>query len=747
MLGQAVQHHTQGRLGEAARLYNQILALDPRHADALHLLGVALTQSGQAAAGARSIRNSVNINARQPVAWANLGNAELSQSHAEEALRCYDQAILLSPDYALAHYGRGGALTAMARHPEALACFERTLQLDPGFLPAISNRCETLLRLGRSEEAVAALDAAIQLYPRQVNLYCIRASAYFALRRYDDSAADCERALLINPRHPESRHLHCAALLAIDSFERVLHEARRDREDPSTDAQLEYFAGEALLGLGRESEALAAYDHALALRPEFPDALSALGTLCLRLGRFQQAAAAFSRLFELAPGRDFARGTRLHARLQTCDWSDYDEEIQAIITAVDDGIRADLPLSFMAICDDPALQLKCTQLFAATFATPAAASCIRPSRPQGRLRIAYLSADFLEHPVAYLLSGVIDAHDRGQFEIIGISLRADERSPTQERLSLAFDRFVDATGMSDAAIAALVQDLQVDIAVDLMGYTAAARPGVFARRAAPIQVSYLGYPGTQCAPYIDYLIADPVVIPPADVRFYSEEVVQLPGCYLPNDDRRQIGTPPTRVQAGLPQDGLIFCAMTHPYKINPPLFAVWARLLHAVPTSVLWVRGIGAEGRASLERELQHRGVEPERLRFASHVPAISDHLARLTLADLCLDTFPYNSHSTACDALWAGVPVLTCAGRAMASRVAASALTAVGLGDLITQDLSEYEDLALALALTPGRLRELRERLRRNRDGSALFGTAAYTRALERAFLHMRWQRMATTA
>ena len=541
--------------------------------------------------------------------------------------------------------------------------------------------------------------------------------------------------------------MRCATLLALDSFEQVLQEARRDREGPHDDARLEYYAAAALLGLGREAEALAAYEHALQLRGDFPDALFDLGTLCLRLSRFERAATAFSRLVALEPRRDFARGARLHARLQTCDWLDFKDEVHAITSAVDSGIRADLPLSFMAICDDPDRQLKCTRLFAEAHAKPVAASGTRLCRPDGRLRVAYVSADFLEHPVAYLLAGVIDAHDREQFEILGISLRADERSPTQRRLSLAFDRFIDATGMSDGAIAGLMQDHEIDIAVDLMGYTAAARPGVFARRPAPIQVSYLGYPGTQCAPYIDYLVADPAVIPSADVRFYSEQVVHLPGCYLPNDAQRRIGTPPTRAQAGLPEDGLVFCAMTTPYKINPPLFDVWARLLGGVPASVLWVRAMGAKGHASLRRELERRGVDPERLLFANHVPGISDHLARLTLADLCLDTFPYNSHSTACDALWAGVPVLTCAGRGMASRVAASALNAVGLDDLITHDLREYEAQALALASVPGRLQELRERLRHNRDGSALFGTVAYTRALEQTFLVMRRQRLGATA
>ena len=710
LLQMAVQHHAQGRLSEAMSAYRQILAQEPRHVDALHLLGVALSQSGQAAGGAALIRESLAINDRQASAWSNLGNAELAQSRAEEALRCHERAISLAPGHVLAHNGRGKTLMALARDEEALASFDRVLAIEPGFFQAIANRGLANFRLGR----------------------------------YADAAADGESALKINPMSPETRRLRCASLLALEAFAQVLQEARSGLAGRRDDAELEYYAGTALLSLGRESEALAAYERALQLRPEFPDALFDLGTLCLRLSRFARATAAFDELVALAPDKDYARGTRLYARLQICDWHQYEDEVRAVIGAVEAGIRADLPLSFMTICDDPSLQLKCTQLFAVRHAKPLAASSAGQCRPTGRLRVAYVSADFVEHPVAHLLCGVIDAHDREQFETIAISLRADERSPTQQRLRLAFDRFIDATGWSDAAIAALIRELEVEVAIDLMGYTAATRPGVFARRPAPIQVNYLGYPGTLCASYIEYLIADAVVIPPSDFRFYSEQVVHLPNCYLPNDVKRKIGVPPTRAQAGLPEHGLVLCAMTTPYKLNPPLFDVWARILRETPPSVLWVRATTDEARTNLRRELERRAVDRERLVFAAHVPEVADHLARLALADLCLDTFPYNSHSTACDALWAGVPVLTCAGRGMASRVAASTLRAVGLGgELITVDLSEYEARAIALASHPDRLRELKETLCANRGRSALFDTATYTRALEHAFLEMRRQRL----
>jgi protein O-GlcNAc transferase len=274
--------------------------------------------------------------------------------------------------------------------------------------------------------------------------------------------------------------------------------------------------------------------------------------------------------------------------------------------------------------------------------------------------------------------------------------------------------------------------------VDLMGFTQGMRLGLFAQRVAAVQVNYLGYAGTLGAPYMDYVLADGVVIPAADEGFYSEQVARLPHCYLPNDDQRAIGAVPTREQAGLPPRGMVFCAFTNAYKLNPPMFDIWMRLLQAVPESVLWLRGMGEEARGNLQREAQHRGVSGDRLVYAPHVASMADHLGRQSLADLYLDTLPYNAHSTSCDALWSGVPVLTCVGRSFAGRVAASALTAVGLPELITHSLEEYEHKALQLAQQPQLLQQLRERLARHRTTHPLFDTPRFTRHLESAFLTM---------
>jgi len=357
---------------------------------------------------------------------------------------------------------------------------------------------------------------------------------------------------------------------------------------------------------------------------------------------------------------------------------------------------------------------------------------------RNKIRVAYVSADFCDHPVSHLLVGVLERHDRQRFEVIGVALRPRRSGSFEQRVHDAFDRWIDASGMSDREVAELMREWGVDIALDLTGFTEGSRLGIFGHRAAPVQVSYLGYAGTVGAPFMDYLLADEVVIPPDHDRWYEERVVRLPHCYLPTDDRRLVAMPPTRGEAGLPPQGFIFCAFTKAHKINPPVFDVWMRLLRETDGSVLWLRDMGAAARANLTREAGRLGVDGSRLVFAPRVASSAEHLGRQALADLYLDTQPHNAHSTTCDALWAGVPVLTCLGRTFASRVAASALAAAGLPELITDSLQEYERRALDLARQPGRLHELRSRLALEGRRSPLFDTVGYTRRLEGVFREM---------
>ena len=355
--------------------------------------------------------------------------------------------------------------------------------------------------------------------------------------------------------------------------------------------------------------------------------------------------------------------------------------------------------------------------------------------------MAYLSADFHDHPVAYLTAGLFEHHDRSRFEITALSFGPDQASPTRDRIKGAVEHFIDVRSQSDQDIAELIRRLEIDIVIDLMGLTRHSRVGVLARRSAPIQVNYLGYSGTTGANYIDYILADATVIPEEHCAFYTEQVVWLPDCYLVNDDRRAIcERTPSRGECGLPEDGFVFCCFNNPGKLAPATFQVWMRLLNATPDSVLWLSKADPTVQANLRREAERCGVSAQRLIFAPRMPDVADHLARQRQADLFLDTLPYNAHTTACDALWAGVPVVTCLGTTFVGRVAASLLKAVGLDELITHSLQDYEALALKLAHDPAYLASLRDKLARNRDTFPLFDTERSTRQIEAAYTTM-WQ------
>lgn len=733
--------HSHGQLAQAAAIYREIISRDAAQPDALHLLGVALTQSGEHARGIEYIRQSLRVNSAQPVAYANLGNAEYAMGSIGAALESYDRSIALRADYAPAHNGRGNALLALNDCQGALASFERAVALMPGFTEALAHRGIALLKLERIEEAIEAFSSALKTRPNEARLLARRASALCLRWRYSEALADCELAIRMQPCLAEARYARLAALLGLRQFESVLADIDASQQTLADDPQIVLMGANAQRQLGRTNDALSSYRRALELRPDFADALLQLATLHMAERRYDDAAAAFERLLAIAPDYDFARGACLNAKLQIFDWSGFARSAQRIIADTDGRKKVDLPLTFLSISDDPELQLQCAAAHARTLPKARAPDFPRRAMHHDRVRVAYMSADFLGHPTAYLLAGLFEAHDRTRFEVFAISFRSDPRSPMAERLRIAFEHFIDVSESSDGEIAELIHALEIDIAVDLMGYTAEDRPGVLMRRPASLQVSYIGFPATMGAGHMDYIIGDSYVIPPTSAQYFSERVVRLPECFQANDSKRSSDSKRvTRPEAGLPQDAFVWCAFHASFKINPPLFDIWARLLRAKPNSVLWLISNTALAERNLGREAARRGIEPERLIFAKREP-YPRHLARLALADLCLDTWPFNGGATTSDALWSGVPVVTCSGRSFASRMSGSLLRAVGLSELAAESFAEYERLALSLASEGGALAAVRARLKDGRDTGALFDTDRFRRHLEAAYIRM-WQR-----
>jgi predicted O-linked N-acetylglucosamine transferase (SPINDLY family) len=500
----------------------------------------------------------------------------------------------------------------------------------------------------------------------------------------------------------------------------------------------------ALAEAGRHEEALPYAEKVTQLSPQLAEAHHNLGTLYQSLKRHEDAVASFERALALAPRMSYTLGYLVWNKLAVCRWDRLDEASQALRAQVRDGVPAS-PFALLAVSNSLEEQHRCAQTHVRDQLPGAPAPLWRKGRaPRERIRLAYLSADYHEHATAHLAARLFELHDRAAFEVVGLSYGADDGSPMRRRLERAFDRFADVRLDGDEAAARLLAEMEVDIAVDLKGHTTGARPGILWRRPAPVQASYLGYPGTMAAGFIDYLIADRHVVPDDDAQWYSEKLVWLPGCYQANDAGRPIAArTPTRAEAGLPERGFVFCCFNNSWKIQPAVFAAWMRLLRALPESVLWLLADNAAAQRNLAAAAQEAGVEPARLVFAPRAPN-AEHLARHRLADLFLDTLPYNAHTTAADALWAGLPLVTCAGSAFAGRVATSLLHAVRLPELVTSRLEEYEALALRLAREPARLAELRRLLSREPAKAALFDTDRFRRGIESAYRTMweRWER-----
>jgi len=741
-LQRAIALHQRGQLSQAEALYRQILAGPRDHFDALHMLGVIEAQRGNLESAVALLDRALRLRSDCAEVYSNLGVALAGLGRHEVALANYDCALGLKPSYAEALNNRGMALWNLNRYEEALASYERALEARRAYVEALNNRGMALWSLERYDEALVSFDRALEVRPEYADAHNNRGAVLRKLRRVEEALTSCDRALALRPNFAEAYNTRGAVLSDLRRYEEALACYQRALHLAPDSAEAHNNLGNALVVLRRTEEAIPSYERALALRPGYVQALSNLGNAFGDLRRYEDAAAVFAQLLEVRPDHEYVPGRMFHAMLRCCDWSGFSENRCRIVESVSEGRKVDLPLTFLAVTDSSELQLQCSRTYVSDRYPPSLAPlCTGQRYRHDRIRLAYVSADFRDHAVSCLMAGLFEAHDRGLFETIALSLRPDESSEMGRRVRGAFGRFIDASRMTDRDAALLLRDLEVDIAVDLTGFTADARTGIFAHRPAPVQVNYLGFPATMGAGYFDYIIADRFVIPVDRAVNYSEKVVYLPDTFQANDDKRRITDRiPTREEEGLPPSGFVFCSFNNSYKIQPDFFGIWMRLLRQVPGSVLWLVGDSSSLRDNLRMEAARQGVEPGRLLFAPRV-RYADHLARLRLADLFLDSLPYNAGTTASDALWAGLPVLTCAGDAFAARMAGSLLHAIGLPHLVTFSVRDYEALALRLATSPPLLGELRATLARNRLSHPLFNTDRFRRHIEAAYLAM-WER-----
>jgi predicted O-linked N-acetylglucosamine transferase (SPINDLY family) len=762
----------EGDLAQAEALFRRVVAARPNYPEGHNNLGALLQQQGRLDEAIAEHRRAIALRPDYAAAHLHLGNVFKRQGKLDEALAAYEEALRLKPDLAEACNNLGVVLQSQGKFAQALAAYEQAMKLRPGDIEAAYNRAVALQQQGRREEAESAYRDILRQSPNRF-VYVNLGALLQEQSRPDEALAAFDAAVSLDPDYAEA-HFNRGVVLqqrgrldgAIEAYKQSLR-LRPDYVEATTNAGIalqelgrlgeaaaafEHAAklrpdaaephnnlGIALLAGGQAAQAVTAFQRALALKPDYAEAFYNLGNAWRELGKPEGAIAAYGQALRLRPDDADAFGQLVYQRWRACDWSSFAADRQKLLDLVRQGAR--VPPFFLLVTDaGPAEQLACARRWIEPFTRAVLPLPGRTPTDRERIRIGYLSADLHQHATAHLAVELFERHDRARFEVFAYSYGPDDGSSMRRRLERAFDRFVDIRPLSHARAAQRIRADEIDILIDLKGHTLNARTATLAARPAPIQVNYLGYPGTMAAAFIDYIIVDRIVAPPEQQPYFTEKLVTLPGCYQPSDTRRPDATPPTRRDCGLPADEFVFCCFNNTYKITPQFFDAWMRLLKRVPGSVLWLLESNDLARRNLRREAEQRGVDSGRLVFAPIRP-IAEHLARHRHADLFLDTLPCNAHTTASDALWAGLPVLTCAGATFAGRVAASAVTAAGVPELIAPSIAGYEQLALDLARTPARVRELRERLERNRATAPLFDMAAYVRNLDTAYARM-WER-----
>jgi protein O-GlcNAc transferase len=731
--------HRLQQYGAALENFDKAIQLKSDFAQAYNNRGSALHGLQQSPAAVESFNKAIQLKPDFAEAYNNRGNAFYDLEQHQAALESFDKAIQFKPDFAEAYNNRGNALQGLQQHQAALENFDKAIQIKPQFAKAYNNRGNTLYDLQQYQTALESFDKAIELEPEFAEVYYNRGNVLRHLHQYQTAVQSFDSAIQLKPGFAQAYNNRGNALRSLQQNQAALESFEKAIQLKPEFADAYNNGGITLIESQQYQAALESFDKVIQLKPQLPEGYINRGNALQGLRQFESARESFDMAFLLRPNYEYLPGTQLQMKQVLCDWEGIDSQRQRLEANVDRNEKVVTPFVFLTLSASPALQKKAAETYMRDKYLANSTVTLIPHRPrQSRIRIGYFSTDYYNHATSYLMAELFERHDRSRFEVLGFSFGPDIKDEMSQRVSAAMDRFIDVRSMSDEGVAQLSRQLEMDIAVDLKGFTRDCRSGIFAQRAAPIQVSYLGFPATTGTPYMDYLIADHALIPEASQRYYSEKIVYLPNSYQVNDSKRLISTRPyTRAEEGLPERGFVYCCFNNNYKITPEVFDIWMSILVKVEGSVLWLLEGNPRSVDNLRQEAVRRGISPQRLIFAKGLP-LAEHLARHSLADLFLDTFPCNAHTTASDALWAGLPVLTRMGETFASRVAASLLGAIDLPELVTTTEAAYERLALELAFDRERYQEIRKRLQRNRLTSPLFDLPSSTKHLEAAYSAM---------
>jgi predicted O-linked N-acetylglucosamine transferase (SPINDLY family) len=700
-----VCYKSVGQLDTAVKSFEKAIALKPDYTEVNYNLGLTLQELGKLEDAVKCYEKAIATKPDFAEAHNNLGVTLKDLGQLEAAVKCYEKAIAINLDYVEAHNNLGIALHKLDKLDDAVECFEKALAIKPDFTDAYNSFGTTLKRLGQLDAAVKSYKKAIAVKPDYAEAHNNLGLVFYKLGQLDAAAGCYEKALAIKPDYAGAHNN----------------------------------LGLVFYKLGQLDAAAGCYEKALTLKPDYADAYANRGNVLKDLKQLDEAAASYESAIAFNPDLAFILGDIYFIKMHLCIWDDLPSHLNELTTKINNNIKVLNPFPMLALIDDPEIQRKTAEIYTNEF-FPQSYTLPKISRypKHSKIRIGYFSADFRNHAVSYLTAELYEMHDRNQFEIYAFSFGSDTKDEMNLRIKAGVDYFHDVRTMSDIDVAMLSRSVKLDIAVDLGGFTQNCRTNIFAEGSAPVQVSFLGYPGTMAADYMDYLIADRTLIPKEKQHHYSEKIVYMPNSYQVNVSKISVSeTSLLRHELGLPDIGFVFCCFNNNYKITPSTFSGWMRILKAVKGSVLWLFENSNSAAKNLKKEAMKFGINEDRLVFATHMPA-EEHLNRIKQADLFIDTLPYNAHTTTSDALRMGVPVLTCIGNSFASRVAASLLNAVNLPELITTTQEQYESLAIQLATHPEKLIIIKDKLVNNLPTAKLYDTPLFTRHLESAYLTM---------
>jgi predicted O-linked N-acetylglucosamine transferase (SPINDLY family) len=772
MLQQAIQAFQSGNFDSADLILKRVLQADSKNLPALHILGLikasqanhkeaadflgraarihpndasiqynlakALADSGNNKDAIAHHKKAVALAANNPEAWLNYGKSASNLGRYEDALVWFGKALSLKPDYAEALLNKGAILKVLKKLEEAIALAEQALSINPNLVEAWSNKGGALKELKRFDEAVIHYDKAISLKPDYHEAWSNKGVTLHELKRFDEAIAHYDKALSLKSDYAEAWSNKGATLHELKRYDEAI--AHYDKAISLKPDYHETWSnkGVALYELNQFDEAITHYDKALSLKPDYHEAWANKGSTLNLLKKHSESAKCFQKALELNSKDSYLLGKAHHQMMLGCDWSNYEKNINEIFNLANEGRKGAEPFGFQGISSSEELLKKCAEIYSNDVFPPLGNLSKVSQYNHHKIRVGYLCGEFRNQATSILMTRVWELHNKSKFEIFAFDNGWDDDSDYRHRIAGAFSNIFDISRLSDLDAAKLIQHNEIDILVNLNGFFGYARQGIFSYKPAPIQVNYLGFPGTMGVKYMDYIIADKVVIPEESKIHYVEKLAYLPNSYQANDDMRTISDRKfSKAELGLPEDAFVFACFNNNYKITPTVFDSWLRILSLVQGSVLWLLADNPTAKDNLIKEAFSRGIDSSRLVFAERLP-ISEHLARHDLADLFLDTLPYNAHTTCSDALWVGLPVLTLMGHTFPGRVSASLLSAMGLSELVTHTQEEYEALAVELAMNRQKLADIKVKLAKNRLSTPLFNTPLFTKNIEAAYMKM---------